>query len=73
MSDFAAISKSIFASKTVWTMAVGLVAEILTLSGVHVLDDPTMQATVVAMLMAVFGALFRVTATQPLHVTPPAP
>lgn len=65
------VAKSLFASKTFWTCAVGLVAEILTVSGVHVLDDATTQASVVGMAMAVAATGFRHVATQKTYIVPP--
>jgi hypothetical protein len=53
--------KPFWQSRTLWTQVVGLIAMIATASGVHVLDDPQMQAMAVAMLMALATAFFRVT------------
>lgn len=64
-------TKSIFTSKTNWTMVIGLVANVLTINGVHVLDDPATQLLIINTLMALFGIIFRTTATQALHVVSP--
>lgn len=61
-------AKSILQSKTFWTCLVGAVAEGLTLSGVHVLDDPTTQASVVGIITAVGAAFFRQTATRVTYI-----
>lgn len=70
-SGFAAISKSIFLSKIFWTCVVGAIAQVLTACGVHVFDDPAVQAQAIGLVMAGMVVIFRVGTSQPVHVVAP--
>ena len=51
-------------SKVIWTQIVGISAGIASAAGVHVLDDPTLQLTIVGALTAIATVVFRVMSTK---------
>jgi hypothetical protein len=63
---------NLFTSKIFLTQVASLIAVLASAEGVHVLDDPTMQVTLVAVLGAVATALLRWLApTGPVSVSAP--
>lgn len=61
--------KSVLLSKTVWTAAGGVVLALAQLFGWPIGDAWINQA--IDLILFVLAAVFRITATQPVHVLPP--
>jgi hypothetical protein len=61
--------KSVLLSKTVWTAIGGVVLAIANLLGWHIADAQISQA--IDLILFVLTAVFRYTATQPVHIAPP--
>ena len=59
-------AKPWWASKTIWTSIVGGAATLATVFGVHVLDDPELQAQIVAGALAIAGIVLRFRTSTPV-------
>lgn len=63
---WAAQSKSVLLSKTVWTAVAGVAVAMANVLGYHLADAQLDQG--IDLLLFVLTGLFRLTATQPVHV-----
>lgn len=55
-----------WASKTVWAGVVGLASTAATAFGVHVLDDPKLQAEIVGVFVSAAAIALRFVTSQPI-------
>lgn len=62
-------SKSILLSRTVWVAVSGVVLAVANMLGYHIADREVTQA--IDLLLFVLAGIFRIAATQTLHVTAP--
>lgn len=62
------MTKSIFASKTIWVNLLAFVASVLTGLGINIGLDPATQGTIVMGIMAVVNMGLRSVTSKPLAV-----
>lgn len=57
-----------YQSTVIWTQLVGSFAGVLTIFGVHVLDDPAKQLAIVGLIVTVATIYFRLRSTETIRV-----
>jgi hypothetical protein len=62
---------SLLTSKIFWAQVVTVIALILSASGVHVLDDPAVQAQLIAAIDAIVTIVLRLYSSGPVSLTGP--
>lgn len=62
---------NLITSKIFWTQVVTIIALLLSMSGVHVLDDPAVQVQLIAAIDAVVTVVFRLYSSGPVSITGP--